>query len=36
MNITPTAKHQTASNGNKTITPAKSGRKPKAHTPRWV
>lgn len=34
MNTTPTAKHQTVSSGNKTITPAKSGRKTKAHMPR--
>lgn len=36
MNTTPTAKHQTAISGNKTITPAESGRKTKAHTPRSV
>lgn len=34
MNTTPTANHQTASSGNKTITPAKSGRKTTAHKPR--
>lgn len=34
MNTTPTAKHQTAISGNKTITPAESGRNTEAHTPR--